>query len=340
MGHDITRLARENTQTKLGTRLVLMALADRANKETGECWPSLERIAEDAGVSRETAKRATQALVTAGEISVVREAAGRGHSRRYRIDVGMSGWKGGQIDPVCNTDKGGQIERERGSNLPQKGGQIDPRTSKRTGKGNRSPSRAQARVRAEWLKGELDKVTRMDLSLKATGWSPAQAIEEVPWIAEVGASFGMINGTIREQFEGFIEAAESKPSFGRKRRLKQTWGNSCRRWRDNLGAPQHEEPTTTARADGVLMVSPNANGVVMWGKKPTKLTAYVAGMVALLEADEPDLALVVDVSRCPKLAGGIRDWAPTVERVAITVVDGDAPAPQSTASPAEQPGMF
>ena len=47
-------------QMKIGdpaAKLVLLALADRADKETGQCWPSLARIAEDTELSVTTVKR-------------------------------------------------------------------------------------------------------------------------------------------------------------------------------------------------------------------------------------------------------------------------------------------
>lgn len=47
-------------QMKIGdpaAKLLLLALADRADKETGQCWPSLARLAEDTEMSAATIKR-------------------------------------------------------------------------------------------------------------------------------------------------------------------------------------------------------------------------------------------------------------------------------------------
>lgn len=354
MGWSILEKALQRTASVANEQLVLIRLCVHADVEkNGDCWPKIEHICEKTGLGRSTVQRALRRLLERGEISISKRQV-KHLPPTYRVDVGMPDWqdKAGQNDlsetaqagqnDLPQSAEAGQNDLSRQVKMTWEGGQNDLpiRNPNRNPNKKPKPTRAQARARAEWLKGELEKVARMDLSLKATGWSAAEAIAEVPWITEIGASFGMINGTVLDQFEGFLEAAESKPSFGRKKRLKQTWRNSCRLWRDKLGAPQHEEPAPAPRADGALIVTPSAQGVVMWGKKPTKLSAYVAGMVRLMEADEPDLALVIDVSRCPKLAEPIRDWAPTVERAAITVVDGTAAAPQIASPPDEQPGMF
>lgn len=58
-------------QMKIGdpaAKLVLLALADRADKETGQCWPSLARIAEDTELSVTTVKRRLNKLEERGLI--------------------------------------------------------------------------------------------------------------------------------------------------------------------------------------------------------------------------------------------------------------------------------
>ena len=52
------------------TRAVLLVLAIRAN-ERGECFPSFNRIAKDAGVSRPSAIRAVEKLVKAGTLRII-----------------------------------------------------------------------------------------------------------------------------------------------------------------------------------------------------------------------------------------------------------------------------
>ena len=50
-------------------RLVLIALADRYNDDTGVCWPSIKTISKDIGVSVPTVHKAIRSLEEAGLIS-------------------------------------------------------------------------------------------------------------------------------------------------------------------------------------------------------------------------------------------------------------------------------
>lgn len=61
-------------------RLVLYELAERANSETGEAFPSVDTLAADAGLSRRTVQRSLRSLETDGYI----EARGGGQGGRAR----------------------------------------------------------------------------------------------------------------------------------------------------------------------------------------------------------------------------------------------------------------
>lgn len=52
-------------------KLVLWVLAQRADGDTGVCWPSYTRIAKDAGIGEQTAKDAVKFLLAAGLVTVV-----------------------------------------------------------------------------------------------------------------------------------------------------------------------------------------------------------------------------------------------------------------------------
>ena len=49
-------------------KLVLLALADRHNADSNECWPSKARIAKDTGLSEATLKRTINSLIDKGLI--------------------------------------------------------------------------------------------------------------------------------------------------------------------------------------------------------------------------------------------------------------------------------
>lgn len=59
-------LKRDASQCR--NRLVLVALADRFNDDTGVCWPSIGSIADDVGVSVRTVQKAINTLEEAGLI--------------------------------------------------------------------------------------------------------------------------------------------------------------------------------------------------------------------------------------------------------------------------------
>jgi hypothetical protein len=78
-------------------KAVLWALQLRADNDTGECWPSLVTIAEDAGVSRSCVKLVVPQLVALGHISKRnrhREGVLEADSNVYRVHV-----KGGDASP-------------------------------------------------------------------------------------------------------------------------------------------------------------------------------------------------------------------------------------------------
>src|SRR5438132_11288666 len=72
------------SQASGGDRLVLLALADSANADTRECWPSLARIAERCRLSVRQTQRALRRVEEAGEVSTV-VGQGRGMTNVYRI---------------------------------------------------------------------------------------------------------------------------------------------------------------------------------------------------------------------------------------------------------------
>jgi pyocin large subunit-like protein len=80
------RVVRECSTAAGPARSVLTILATYAD-DTGLAWPSLPTLCRDTGLSRSTVQRATQDLVTAGELLIVELGSGRGRSTRYRIPL-------------------------------------------------------------------------------------------------------------------------------------------------------------------------------------------------------------------------------------------------------------
>jgi DNA-binding transcriptional MocR family regulator len=59
----------KNSKSRGSARQVLVAIAYRAN-QYGNCWPSINTIVDDSGLSRSTVWRALEELKEMGEIGV------------------------------------------------------------------------------------------------------------------------------------------------------------------------------------------------------------------------------------------------------------------------------
>lgn len=69
------------------TKLVLISLANYADKKTGECWPTIARICEESCQSKSTVLRRISWLMEAGlvEKTEMREESGRQKANHYRL---------------------------------------------------------------------------------------------------------------------------------------------------------------------------------------------------------------------------------------------------------------
>lgn len=79
----------ENSEARLADRLVLLAIADEADDDGTNAYPSLRRIAHKARVAVGTASAAVERLEAMGALLVQRpEKTGRGHHNRYTVILG------------------------------------------------------------------------------------------------------------------------------------------------------------------------------------------------------------------------------------------------------------
>jgi hypothetical protein len=72
----------EHSEAKLADRLVLIAIANHADARGWNAWPSIEKIAEEAGVHDVTVWRSVKALEELAELAVERRP---GRPNRYRL---------------------------------------------------------------------------------------------------------------------------------------------------------------------------------------------------------------------------------------------------------------
>lgn len=114
-------------------RLVLLALADRHNSETGACFPSLRRVAEDANLSERAVRLALRALEEAGLIKAEPRKAedGRQLSSAYVLNQGAP-----------HAGEGAQDAPGRGHSVPGQGAPHAPKPGIVTMEGKESSLRS------------------------------------------------------------------------------------------------------------------------------------------------------------------------------------------------------
>ncbi|WP_071523584.1 helix-turn-helix domain-containing protein [Pasteurella multocida] len=111
------------------TKLVLLRLADSANDETGECWPSLKHIQDKCNIkSKNTIRRALEVLEQLGLLVVIKRklSAKQNTSNLYRLNIKKI------LEPSSVSIKlgGGSNSELGGSNSELGGGSnSEPRTN-------------------------------------------------------------------------------------------------------------------------------------------------------------------------------------------------------------------
>ena len=79
----VTSWVLRNSRATLGSRLVLLVLADYADEDGGSCWPSVKTIARETLLSERQVQYCLRSLEKMGEISI--EKGGGRRSNRYRV---------------------------------------------------------------------------------------------------------------------------------------------------------------------------------------------------------------------------------------------------------------
>ncbi|MCX5584236.1 helix-turn-helix domain-containing protein [Streptomyces erythrochromogenes] len=83
MSIKVTNWVWARSQSRNGARLVMLALADRADDD-GFCWPSIDDLAQRTRLSPRAVQKGIATLVTDGELKV-ENGGGRHRSNRYQI---------------------------------------------------------------------------------------------------------------------------------------------------------------------------------------------------------------------------------------------------------------
>lgn len=80
-------------------KMVLLMLADRTNRDTGRCDPSLDRLADDCGMSKTSVKEAIKLLVSLGLVTTINRKFGDVNlPNQYQLNLAES-WVVGRQTP-------------------------------------------------------------------------------------------------------------------------------------------------------------------------------------------------------------------------------------------------
>jgi hypothetical protein len=85
VSHDARMEVWEHSRSEGGDKLVLLALAEHADKDTREAWPSIDRLSSWTGLGRRSVQRSLRKLERLREVVPVALGGGRQQSARYRI---------------------------------------------------------------------------------------------------------------------------------------------------------------------------------------------------------------------------------------------------------------
>ena len=122
MSHYMTALAMKQKGLKPATKIVLYWLADHHNGETGECFPSINRLAEVCEMSRRSVEGHLETLETLGLIQRVNQYRETGGKTSNKYILGLSGTLSDKDDAqnlrmVCEKSAHGDTQNLRMNNL-------------------------------------------------------------------------------------------------------------------------------------------------------------------------------------------------------------------------------
>ena len=167
------------------TKLVLLRLADSANDETGECWPSLKYIQDKCNVkSKNTIRRALEILEQMGLVVVIKRklSASQNTSNLYKLNIerilnngkklgGSNSELGGSNSELggSNSELGGGSNSELGGSNSELGGgsNSEPRTNNYLEPINESTSSSEKNFQP---RTKAKKNVFSDDDLKAAEW--------------------------------------------------------------------------------------------------------------------------------------------------------------------------
>jgi Helix-turn-helix domain len=118
MSHKATSWAWSQKSISYMSKIVLLALADRYNADTGDCFPSIRRLETDCCMSKSSILRSVDELEKAGLITAIerRDKLGRNKSNQYELhlDNNSPEVKDRQVEGVSEQPSGCPIDTVEG----------------------------------------------------------------------------------------------------------------------------------------------------------------------------------------------------------------------------------
>lgn len=215
-------------------KIVLVMLADRVNKDTGLCCPSMDRLAKDCGLSKSSVKQAIRALREKGLVAARRRTDGTTNlSNEYFLPVNSAeGGSGGGASDTPVVGNSGAPDDGVGREAPQ-GGACGAR-----GVGRETPPNLEGEPVRE---PERARATRLP-----DDWQLPRA-----WGLWAQTEGGLSEATVRREADKFRDhwhAAGGQNA--RKRDWQATWRNWVRR------VPEFGRAGTQGRGPGGGVVAP------------------------------------------------------------------------------------
>lgn len=128
------QLIRDTCDAPADVRAFLMVLASYADAE-GVCWPSLDTLARNLGIHRDSAKRRRDRAVSSGWLVILAPGRWKGTRTRYQLQT-----KGSVHAPLPSAQRGAPVLAKGVRGYPLKGGVDTPRTTKKFQEGVDAPS--------------------------------------------------------------------------------------------------------------------------------------------------------------------------------------------------------
>ena len=308
MSVNATRFAWEcdlsKTTKRSAKRLVILALADRANKEN-TCFPSIARVVKDTGMDRKTVMNTINDLIALGLVSDTGERkGGTNQVRVLKINVDTAKQESYPQDGQNSSNKQCEISKETVVNLPINGVEF-PSNGGKFGTQNLKESLIKSKIN---LKSEKAlKINENEIKSEADGLcdqntlntvNTKNTVKECVYNARTSDSSDVksVSGTyVHEQQNNAVNSNESVVE----QHKKQAWSNHKKS--DWIPRDQYAEHMKQKRLDEQQNKEPFTpkSMIKSWEEGMTGNTNATKGIPEHLLTENPRLAKILKMKGKP-----------------------------------------